>query len=501
MNRQIPMPLFILEMANNHMGCLEHGLRIIREMHTARQGVDLACAIKFQYRNLDSLIHPHFRNRLDLKYVKRFLETRLSDEDFLALQTEARRLGFLTCCTPFDEQSVDQVERHGFDFLKVASCSFTDWPLWERIAQTNLPIIASTAGASIEDIDRVVMFLKHRAREFALMVCVAEYPCAAEHMRLGRIDVLKQRYPTLAIGLSTHEAPTELDSVRIAIAKGASIFEKHVGVATERFKLNGYSAAPNDVKNWLEAAARVWALCGAESASFVATDVERKELDGLRRGVFAAHPLDVGESIKPADIFFAIPKETGQLAVSDVGKYVKLIASRAIPVLSPLDDSNVIVRDTREQVYSIVQRVKQLLISSGIPVPKSVNLEISHHYGLEKFEEYGLTMLTIVNREYCKKLLILLPGQRHPEQYHKQKEETFQVLFGEASLTLDGKEQLCKRGDIIVVERCVRHALYTNEGAVLEEISSTHHISDSFYTDPAITANSDRKTLLTYWFE
>ena len=36
-------------------------------------------------------------------------------------------------------------------------------------------------------------------------------------------------------------------------------------------------------------------------------------------------------------------------------------------------------------------------------------------------------------------------------------------------------------------------------GAVFEEISSTHHINDSFYTDPAIGKNSDRKTFLRHW--
>ena len=52
--------------------------------------------------------------------------------------------------------------------------------------------------------------------------------------------------------------------------------------------------------------------------------------------------------------------------------------------------------------------------------------------------EFGLLLLTVVNREYCKKLLVSLPGQKHPEQYHKQKEETFHVLYGSIELELDG---------------------------------------------------------------
>ncbi|MGH8049024.1 MAG: hypothetical protein ACREKL_17415, partial [Chthoniobacterales bacterium] len=58
-------PLFILEMANNHMGSVDHGLAIIRELHKAVGAMGIRCAIKFQYRQLDSFIHPDFATRDD----------------------------------------------------------------------------------------------------------------------------------------------------------------------------------------------------------------------------------------------------------------------------------------------------------------------------------------------------------------------------------------------------------------------------------------------------
>src|SRR3989344_4935627 len=123
-------PLFIFEMANNHMGDVEHGLKIIREIHKATQeftDMDWNFAFKFQYRDLDTFIHPDYKDRMDLKYVKRFSETKLTEEEFLALKKEAEKLGFITMCTPFDEASVDLVVKHNYDILKVASCSSTDW--------------------------------------------------------------------------------------------------------------------------------------------------------------------------------------------------------------------------------------------------------------------------------------------------------------------------------------------------------------------------------------
>ena len=110
-------------------------------------------------------------------------------------------------------------------------------------------------------------------------------------------------------------------------------------------------------------------------------------------------------------------------------------------------------------------------------------------------------MINVINRNYCKKLLVILPGQLHPEQYHKQKEETFHILYGKIVLELDGKSRTCVRGDVITILPKVRHSFSSEFGAVIEEISTTHYEDDSYYSDQAIMKNKQRKTLLTYWME
>ena len=40
---------------------------------------------------------------------------------------------FKTACTPFDEVSAKKVFNQKYDFVKIASCSSTDWPLVEKI--------------------------------------------------------------------------------------------------------------------------------------------------------------------------------------------------------------------------------------------------------------------------------------------------------------------------------------------------------------------------------
>lgn len=500
MASDIPDKLFVLEMANNHMGNVLHGLEIIQQFgRICSKYPQFHFAFKLQYRDLDTFIHPAVRGRDDIKYVKRFSETRLSKNEFDVLIVEMRTWGFLTMCTPFDENSVDLIDSQDIDVIKIASCSFGDWPLLERIARSDKPIVASTAGASVETIDRVISFFSHRNKDFAILHCVGAYPTPDAEMHLSQIDFLKTRYPGVRIGFSTHESPDNTDNIKMAIAKGASIFEKHVGVPTDIYPLNAYSATPAQIEAWLNAAQYAYTVCGVGTERHPVNASEVASLRSLRRGMFAKKTIKAGEPIEFADVYFAFPPSDDQVTANDFSKYTQFKATMDILPDHPITSHNSVCRDMHEKVWSICKRVHHLLKSHNISVPGGIDLEISHHYGIERFDETGLTMLTIVNRGYCKKLLVLLPGQCHPEQFHLKKEETFQLLAGDVQVELDGRSHRLLPGEIITVEPGVKHAFRSKGGAIIEEISSTHFKDDSFYTDPTIQQNRSRKTLLTYW--
>jgi mannose-6-phosphate isomerase-like protein (cupin superfamily) len=132
-------------------------------------------------------------------------------------------------------------------------------------------------------------------------------------------------------------------------------------------------------------------------------------------------------------------------------------------------------------------------------LPDKLEMELSHHYGIDKFAEFGATIINCINREYCKKLIILLPGQKHPVHYHKRKEETFHIVYGDVAVDLAGTSNGFKNGDMIIVEREKKHSFSSEKGAVIEEISTTHYKNDSYYEDPDILNNKRRKTEMTFW--
>ncbi len=494
-------PLFVFEMANNHMGDVEHGIRIVNEFKKVKDKfTQFDFAFKLQLRD-KTIIHPDYRDRMDIKTVKRFTETRLSEKDFTRLKDEVKKAGFFTMCTPFDEPSVEEMDKIGFDIYKVASCSFADWPLMEKIVQAEKPIIISTGGGTLNELDNMVIFFKNRKKDFALMHCVTAYPTKDEDMQLGQIDFLRKRYEGLTIGFSTHENPDSTEPVKLAAAKGAMIFEKHVGVPAEEYKLNAYSAVPAQAEAWIEAAARAFTICGSPDERMEFTKEAQEGVRKFMRGVFASGDIAEGERVTKENTFLALPNFENQMTAKNLSKYTEYTAKKPIKKNEPVIPDDVAVKENREEVFNIVKKAVGMLKEANIAVPNGVKCSISAHYGLEKFAEYGLVMIDILNREYCKKLLIMFPGQKHPEHAHKIKEETFHILSGDFTVDIDGKKSELKKGDLLTVARGQKHSFSTKNGVIIEEISTTHMKDDSYYTDEAVANNKHRKIEFSLWLD
>lgn len=493
-------PLFVFELANNHGGNVEHGINTIKAVAEVAKEYDFDFAFKFQYRNLETFIHEDYRDRTDLKYVKRFLDTTLTADEFLQMKSVIESYGMKTMCTPFDEDSVEKIVNHQFDIIKIASCAFTDWPLLERIALEDKPVIASTAGATLEEIDQVVAFFKNRNIDLSIMHCVGEYPTERKNLQLNQIDLLKNRFNGLRIGFSTHEEPENFDSIKIAIAKGAQIFERHVALDTEKYPINAYSSTPEQVKAWLEAAKAAIEMSGVENERQLITEKEMNDLRGLKRGVFANRDIKAGEIVNIENVFYAIPCGETQFVANDMSKYDEFTATCDISAKQAINLDNVANRSIRANVQLITDKVMEVIKKSGLALPKRFDLELSHHYGIECFEEYGAAILNIINREYCKKIIVVLPRQKHPNHYHIKKEETFHVLFGDLEVNLNGEKKVIKEGDLLVVEREDWHTFTSELGCVFEEISTTHYVDDSNYEDAKIVNNKKRKTVMPFSF-
>ena len=152
------------------------------------------------------------------------------------------------------------------------------------------------------------------------------------------------------------------------------------------------------------------------------------------------------------------------------------------------------IKNKRDIIEHIRDTVANDLNSKKIVYPNSIDLEVSHHYGIDKFYECGTCMLTLVNKDYCKKIIYQFPNQTNPEHFHKIKEETFIILDGSLIVNVDGVISNLEKGDILTIPVRAKHSFTTENGAIFEEISTQHHSDDSYYTDEKIMENKNRKS-------
>lgn len=318
--------LFVLELANNHWGSLDRGLEIVSQFSKVVRYNNVKAAIKLQFRDVDSFIHPNHKEH-ESRYIQKTLATKLSKKEFETLIGVIRDSGCLAMATPFDERSVDFCGELELPVIKIASSDIADWPLMERVAQLKKPVMVSNGGASEKDTDDVVKFFKNRNIEVGINHCVSLYPSEDSDLELNQLDYLKNRYPDHIIGLSSHEYHDWFSSMLISYGKGARTWERHIDIEYpegDKRSVSKYCSLPEQVDTWFKAFKKAEEMSGSSTkySKRVITDKEIKYLDELVRGVYARNDLKKGyifskESFKK-DFFMSVPLQKGQLSCREI---------------------------------------------------------------------------------------------------------------------------------------------------------------------------------------
>jgi sialic acid synthase SpsE len=351
--------LFVLEMANNHLGSLERGLKIIESFSKVVRFNNVRASIKLQFRDVENFVHKDFKSRTDIRYIKKTLDTRLSKQDFTTLVEAIRNAGCIPSATPFDERSVDLCEELNLPLIKIASSDLNDWFLIERIAKTKKPVIASSGGSSLKDLDDLVTFFANRGIPLGLNHCVSLYPTQQTELELNQIDFLHNRYPENTIGLSTHEYQDWAASLTIAYAKGARTFERHIDIEVDGIEVSPYCSLPHQIDMWFKAFQKVKRMCGYPGVAKRRCPAEEiKYLDALVRGVYAARHLKAGDIISDADVYLAIPLQKGQLSCRELMRGERLLVD--IPKDQMLRIEQV------DTPYAHNEELKKMILERGI---------------------------------------------------------------------------------------------------------------------------------------
>ncbi len=214
----------IAEIGSNHQG----------DIHIAHRMIDAAAqadvqAVKLQKRNLDTFLTPEEylapyenENSYGATYGEHREHLELSIEQHRELMDHAHRMGLAYGCTAFDVESAGWLCGLPVDFLKIASGSICNDELLHAIRYTTIPKVASTGGATMDDVDGLVSIIDS---PLAILHCTSLYPCPSEKLNLKAIRDLYYAFPLTVIGFSDHQ--DGIDLAAVAYMCGARIFEKH----------------------------------------------------------------------------------------------------------------------------------------------------------------------------------------------------------------------------------------------------------------------------------
>jgi N-acetylneuraminate synthase len=362
-NRDIFDELFVLELANNHWGSLERGLKIITDFSRIVRFNNVRASIKLQFRDVDNFIHRDFRDRTDIRYIKKTLDTKMTEDDYATLVKAVRQGGCIPMATPFDEKSVNLCVELGIPIIKIASSDLNDWFLIEKIAETRKPVIVSTGGSSLKDIDDLVIFFENRNVPLAINHCVSLYPSEDSELEMNQIDYLKNRYPNHVIGFSTHEYTDWTSSMLIAYAKGARTFERHIDIEMDGVPVSPYCSLPEQVDIWFKAFQKAKEMCGAPGTQKrMPPEREIKYLDALVRGVYAKRDLPEGYILNHdrlnEDLYLAVPLQKGQISCRELmsGEILTRACNKDEPIMI----------DSIDSPYSTNDNLRKIIYQRGL---------------------------------------------------------------------------------------------------------------------------------------
>ena len=349
------MPVTIIaEIGINFNGDFDTCLALIDA--AAKAGCDVA---KFQVFRADTL-YPKSAGKLSWKnedesYTYGIFEAvrqnELPREWVAPLMKHCAGCGIDFLASVFSEDDAHVLMKAGAGALKISSSSVTNLPLIDACAAFGIPLIVSTGGSRLGEVEDVVDTVFRHHTKLTLLHCSLQYPTPLEEINLGAIQTLAKAFPQVTIGYSDHTAEVAAAPVQ-AVALGARVIEKHITLdrhmpgpdhffALEPHDLAAMVGAVRATEERMEQGdiPAVDPLLYGKSAKRVA-DKERYLREFVSNQIFARRAIRRGEIINAGDLVIL---RRGEKEPGLAPRYLSLFtehtvkASRDIQKEAPVD--------------------------------------------------------------------------------------------------------------------------------------------------------------------
>jgi len=296
----------IAEIGHNHQGSLEKARELFREAKAAgahavklqkrdNRGLYTRAAFEKPYDNENSFGATYGEHREFLEFGR---------EHYIDLQAYAKELGVDFFATAFDMASADFLEALNVPAYKIASGDLKSVPLLKHVASFGKPMIVSTGGAQLEDVQRAYDAILPINPQLSILQCTAGYPAATEELDLRVISTYRDRFPDAVIGFSSHDNGIVMPVA--AYMLGARIVEKH-------FTLNramkgtdhAFSLEPVGLRKMVRDLDRIFKATGDGTKKVY--DSERAPIVKMGKSLVVARNLPSGHVLGPKDIVMKSP--------------------------------------------------------------------------------------------------------------------------------------------------------------------------------------------------
>lgn len=327
-------PCFIVAEAGiNHNGDLDTAMQLVDV--AADAGVD---AVKFITFNPDTLIT---KGAAKARYQKSGEEDQetfyqmlkglwLSDDCFRQLSDRARERGIIFMSKGYMGE-LDFLVSLGVPVLKIDSASVVYYSLLRKAGAMALPVILSTGGASLGEVERALdELMQAGCSEIVLLHCTSAYPTPAEQVNLRAMLTLRDAFG-LNVGLSDHSKGIEISLA--AVALGATVIEKHFTLDRAMPGPDHQaSLEPEELRQLVAGIRKIETALGDPRKK--ATPLESENMLVVRRSLVADNTIEAGEVFTEESLAFKRP--AGGLSEDLKNVVVGRIASRRLEPGDPI---------------------------------------------------------------------------------------------------------------------------------------------------------------------
>lgn len=318
-------PVFIIAEAGvNHGGDIEVAKKLIDIAVEAK-----ADAVKFQAFRTENLILDYVKKadyqlentKNDDSQASMLKKLELNVEAYIELKQYCDMRGILFLITPFDELSLEELEKIGIPAYKIASTDTTNLLFLKKVAETGKPVFLSTGMCEIEEVDKAVGVFKNINPNLLLLQCTANYPIDDSEADLLVLNQYKERYNCL-IGYSDHSKG--IGAAIYSVPLGARIVEKHF---TLDKSLDGpdhlASLSPEELKEFVNEVRRCEQFIKNDEKRI--TTGEKSNKLSLQKSLVANCMIEVGEEFSENNI---VAKRAGGEGVSAIRAF-EIIGKKA----------------------------------------------------------------------------------------------------------------------------------------------------------------------------